>query len=233
MEKNRIEALDGLRGVAALTVVFLHVALVTTHPTGTVWWILNTTPLGIVRAGVAAVWVFFVLSGYVLSRRHFAGTRLVPRSYYPRRAVRLYLPVLASAVIALAARVVPHRAFADSSGFVSSHVPTPRLVPVLRSLSLLTDTDKSLNGPWWSLRWEVLFSILLPLVIFLALRLRRYLAVLGIMCVCVSAVANVYMLGHINAFVSGAVAYLPMFGIGVALAGYEARISGASGMSGV
>jgi uncharacterized membrane protein len=77
---GRVRSLDGLRGVAALIVVVHHALL--TSPTlarvnygavpgsvhGFLWW-MTYTPLHLIWAGPEAVFVFFVLSGFVLFLR--------------------------------------------------------------------------------------------------------------------------------------------------------------------
>ncbi|HEV7949025.1 MAG TPA: acyltransferase family protein, partial [Glaciihabitans sp.] len=65
---TRLNSLDGLRGIAALVVVFYHLSLVArpfldTGHTGDVWWWLTETPLKVFTLGTESVLVFFVLSG--------------------------------------------------------------------------------------------------------------------------------------------------------------------------
>jgi peptidoglycan/LPS O-acetylase OafA/YrhL len=65
----RYTQLDSLRGLAACTVVFCHATNVLPavyDDPGRAWW-LTETPLGLLRAGSAAVDFFFVLSGFVLA----------------------------------------------------------------------------------------------------------------------------------------------------------------------
>jgi peptidoglycan/LPS O-acetylase OafA/YrhL len=75
---HRYEALDGLRGVAALTVMFGHFGLLLN-----LFWLHN---------GLLAVDTFFVMSGFVIA--HSYGERLgsgMPAGeYLYRRVVRLY-----------------------------------------------------------------------------------------------------------------------------------------------
>jgi peptidoglycan/LPS O-acetylase OafA/YrhL len=71
-DARRVNHLDGLRGIAALTVVVFHylsafVPALTPDQTANPYW-LSDTPLAVVFNGPFAVVVFFVLSGFVVSK---------------------------------------------------------------------------------------------------------------------------------------------------------------------
>src|SRR5205814_1190229 len=103
----RARGLDGLRGLAALVVVVHHCLL--TSPTlaraylpghralGPGAAALTYSPLHLFWAGSEAVIVFFVLSGFVLTLA-VSGDRADWLRYYPRRMLRLYVPVVGSVV---------------------------------------------------------------------------------------------------------------------------------------
>src|SRR3954470_23660048 len=105
---NRLPSLDGLRGLAALVVVVHHCAL--TVPalaaqmfgpdnSSPAWW-LAWTPAYLLWAGREAVLVFFVLSGFVLSLPRLSGGKSGRwASYYRKRMVRLYVPVVAAVAL--------------------------------------------------------------------------------------------------------------------------------------
>lgn len=179
----RLRALDGLRGLAALVVVLHHCSLL--HPSvaaiyllgapppepGTPLWVLTGTPLQLLVSGQEAVLVFFALSGLVV-----ALPALRPGfdwfAYLPRRLVRLLLPVAASvllgALIVLATRPDPAR---SSSLWVSASIGSPDPRSVLIDLDLLYGSF-ALNNPLWSLRWELVFSILLGAYVVVGLLAR-------------------------------------------------------------
>lgn len=76
---EKINYLNGLRGVAAINVMIMHffVALApamvygSKYPShfGSLDQIFSTTPLGLIGAGNFSVCIFFVLSGYVLTQK--------------------------------------------------------------------------------------------------------------------------------------------------------------------
>ena len=103
----RFVELDGLRGIAALVVVFHHVLL--TYPAAwAIWsnapdaprsglfWLLEKTPFYLLFSGPAAVMVFFVLSGSVLTSSYTKVDRGDYTSYCPKRLCRIWLPFAAA-----------------------------------------------------------------------------------------------------------------------------------------
>src|SRR5258708_3462952 len=104
----RIAYLESIRGLAALQVLLLHFFgafapdLVVSLPAGaTVAGYIHLSPLYFLWDGYSAVYIFFALSGYVLTRsfeRHLAQ----PPSQILARVFRLGLPALAAALVAAA-----------------------------------------------------------------------------------------------------------------------------------
>jgi peptidoglycan/LPS O-acetylase OafA/YrhL len=237
---RRMSSLDGLRGVAAFVVLIRHSVMLIpsvsdesagSQRKGLVWW-FTYTPLHVLWAGPEAVVVFFVLSGFVLTRaadsRSFSWSR-----YYPSRLLRLYLPVLGAlafgaATIALIPRPALGNGAAWFSGQRFARVTTHGF---LHELILIRGPGR-IDPPLWSLRWEVLFSLLLPLAVYGATR-RPRLALLSAAVLLALPLANTRLSsaqgGHY-------LLYLPMFGIGALMAhNHEAlvavgrRLSGATG----
>jgi len=212
---RRIPSLDGLRGVAALVVVVHHTLLVTPlfsgayfgdSARGVAWWMTHT-PLHLLWAGDEAVLVFFVLSGLVLTLPVVRSARRGWVAYYVRRLPRLYLPVWGSLVLAAGlALAVPRVAVPGTSILDMATDPTPR--GMLRDAFLLVDVT-GLNGPLWSLRYEVFFSLLLPLYVWVAVRARRLSPLLAVLALAAST-AGVRL-------DSGLCTYLPVFALGVLL----------------
>lgn len=215
---SRYSGLDGLRGLAALVVLIHHCALVSpqlsaavdSNGTGSfepwVWW-TTFTPLHLLWAGHEAVYTFFILSGFVLALPFLRDSPPSWATYYPKRLVRIYLPVWASLVIALLmAWTVPRTAGSELSYWVNLHDEPPHVLAdafLLRGAGLL-------NSPLWSLQWEMLFSLLLPIYVIGARKLGSYgpPGLLGIFIL--MAVGNLMR--------SPLLVYMSMFGVGVLMA---------------
>jgi peptidoglycan/LPS O-acetylase OafA/YrhL len=225
---DRLPALDGLRGLAALVVLLSHVveagagtlsatlAIDGADPGGLAHWLLRT-PLAAVWAGPELVIVFFVLSGLVLTRAGLRG-RTPVAAYLAGRAVRLYLPAWLSLLPAAALVVlVPRVGGLDPAGvglWLQGYAHPVGVPEVARDMALVLPDNPglgagTLNGVLWSLRWEVLFSLTLPLLLLAgAARLRRAAPALALGAVLAVALAH----GHPAAM------FLPPFVVGVALA---------------
>jgi peptidoglycan/LPS O-acetylase OafA/YrhL len=121
----RIGYLESIRGLAALQVLLLHFFaafapdLVFALPAGApVAGRIHLSPLYFLYDGYSAVYIFFALSGYVLTRsfeRHLAR----PSSQILARAVRLGLPAIAATLVAAAVMLAfgrPNVAAGELSG---------------------------------------------------------------------------------------------------------------------
>ncbi len=105
---NRVNYLDALRGIGAVQVLLLHFLssfapkLVHAWPAeGTLAAIIRASPLFFLYDGTSAVYMFFTLSGYVLTVG-FAGSIASFGNLVVRRVIRLSVPILASAAFASA-----------------------------------------------------------------------------------------------------------------------------------
>jgi peptidoglycan/LPS O-acetylase OafA/YrhL len=116
---NKINYLEGVRGIAAFIVVLHHFGLAF-YPAhyllknaeahigdGTIEKIMATTPLNFFVNGHMAVSIFFVLSGIVLSNRYFQTKNVeVLRGLAIKRYPRLMLPVLFATIVAYLAKLL-------------------------------------------------------------------------------------------------------------------------------
>ncbi|MGC4048850.1 MAG: acyltransferase [Paludibaculum sp.] len=176
--KNRIPALDGLRGIALLLVLLLHFrAPDLAHP-----W------KGILGLGWVGVQLFFVLSGFLItgilldsrgSTNYFTG-------FWMRRILRifpLYFAALAAFLFVFPTLVVYGDKYLPNQAdriyywmYLNNWVPLPadgRLEHIL--------------GHFWSLAVEEQFYLVWPMVVWL-LPARRLLRFCGVACLLVLAV---------------------------------------------
>jgi peptidoglycan/LPS O-acetylase OafA/YrhL len=177
----RLVELDGLRGLAALSVVFYHWLLVDpSNPGGPVGgsftagmnW-LYATPLGSLVAGPQMVLLFFVLSGMVLSLPRLSGRKVSYRRYLLNRAGRLYPAAWATAALSgVCLLVLPMSVRPGLPWWLSVTLNRPwGAVTSLHFATLVTAFDPSqLDGPMWSLEQELRVSLLLPLLVLLVRR---------------------------------------------------------------
>lgn len=212
---SRLSSLDGLRGLAALAVVVYHCTKIV-EPTlsgtaATVYRGVADSPVKVVFAGTEAVLVFFALSGLVVAlpalRPGFSW-----RAYVGARLVRLYLPVWAALLLAAALiALVPRDPAAVTAGSwlqtASAHTVS---APSLATEATLAQPVYKIDNVLWSLRWELLFSLLLPLFVVVA-RLAGRRAVLAVLLCVAASVAG--RLTDIDALV-----YLPVFLAGTVIA---------------
>jgi peptidoglycan/LPS O-acetylase OafA/YrhL len=180
----RVHYLEGLRGIAACQVVLLHFVTAFLPVTAE----HAAPPFRVLFDGHTAVYVFFLISGAVLTLS-FARGGLWPNQV-ARRIVRLGIPVAAAATIALvllaalpnahveAAKMSGSAWLAmDSSGTATlSHLGREigldslllgyreytLFAPIADRLPLL---EHSLNAPFWSLHLELYGSFLVLLLV--------------------------------------------------------------------
>ncbi|GAB3392186.1 acyltransferase [Humibacter soli] len=189
------------------------------------WWLV-ATPLKIFVAGPEAVLVFFVLSGFVLALPPLKNVGMSHDrarydwwAYYPRRILRLGIPVVAAMALAyVVITVFPHPSgTGDGSWLARQSHPDTSLHNVWTETMLIVDPNHpSIDPPLWSLTWEMWFSLLLPIVVLLALWSRRRPLVLGALFAGVSVWGY---LAHVEA-----AQFLPAFALGAVLGANADRL---------
>ena len=181
------------------------------RPTVGSWpWVLTDTPLHLIWAGTEAVFLFFVLSGFVLTLPAAQGRRLNLQRYYPQRALRLYIPIALGAALALGLiNAVARTVHPGASWWLNAHATTAGVGDAVRIGEAVYGTNY-LNSAYWSLQWEVTFSIALPLFVIAMVRLRLWAPV--------SAAVLIVALVHSTHSSHHSWLYLPMFGLGALMA---------------
>jgi peptidoglycan/LPS O-acetylase OafA/YrhL len=204
-----------------MVVVFHHIYQVarpfiepSTHAwdVGSFWWYVSSTPLKLLSAGSESVLVFFILSGLVVPLPMLGKKGRAWVGFYLSRLIRLYLPVWGSLVFAgILIRMTPHPAAAVTPGsWVARTNSTRAPLGLLFSEAGLLRKSFSNNTVLWSLTWEVVFSLALPLFILVAIAIRRYWLPAGILCVALTFAGKLLD--------SPALLYLPVFFLGTLIA---------------
>jgi peptidoglycan/LPS O-acetylase OafA/YrhL len=218
---QRLPGLDGLRGIAALIVVIFHLSLIAqpyldTNSTGDAWWWMSETPLRLATDGTQAVLVFFVLSGLVVALPALrAGFRNFSwKKYFASRFVRLYVPAWgALAFASILIFCIPRLSSNVTDNYWLSDTNARSVQPLtLLQDATLMKVGNAADNVLWSLRWEIIFSALLPLFVLAAILIRRsWIAFALAMAGCVALT-----IGDPNH--ADAAFYLPVFLMGTLLA---------------
>ncbi|HRD61765.1 MAG TPA: acyltransferase [Nocardioides sp.] len=213
-------ALTAARGVAAIMVVLTHAAFNTGR--------INDGWIGAMLARFDfGVTIFFILSGFLLSRPWFLAKALgvaspSTRHYLWKRALRI-LP-LYWVVVVVALAFDPANQGADWQVWLSNLTLTQLYLPDLLPSSLTQ---------MWSLCTEVAFYLVLPLLclVFIGrapgLRLPRIMAWLGAMSVAgvVWQVIVAQIPGREGHYAQWLPGYLPWFAVGMAFAALSADLA--------
>lgn len=211
---GRIEALDSVRGIAALIVVIHHCFLVKpvysdfffshwkTNASGLVSSIFLYTPARLVWAGYEAVTLFYVLSGLVLALPWIEGRPVGYKKFALRRICRLYIPYVVAIAIAAVLNValMQHAAVSGASRWVNEMTWTNRVnLFVLFDHFAAIGHHATINGVTHTLIWEIRVSLIFPLIIVPIARwgVRGALAVLT--CLLIVIVGMQLLYGNISA----------------------------------
>ena len=170
VEPNRLAGLDGLRGVAALTVVAHH----TFECLGT--FAANGLQTAFLTLGQQCVWLFFVISGVVLTRSALRP-EFRTSTFLISRVVRLYIPTIAAAMFTYLSMVLVSRKAPTGNPWIDGHPRSISLSAIASDFTLVDSTSGNLM-PLWSLKWEVLYSAFLLVFILLA-RTTKWMVIMG------------------------------------------------------
>jgi peptidoglycan/LPS O-acetylase OafA/YrhL len=215
---RRLASLDGLRGLAALSIFVFHGWLYTMpQPSATARSTVGDYAVHELRLGLV---LFFVLSGFLLSRPWFAaalGERRPPSigRYVRTRAAR----ILPAYYVALGGSILLLWGLQGTPGL---RLPPADELPlfVVFGQNLSPGSVMKLNPPMWSLAVEVSFYAVLPLIGWLALRLprrRRSLALVPLALLVVGVIYNWTIAGQglSMTFSKTLAAMLPYFALGM------------------
>jgi peptidoglycan/LPS O-acetylase OafA/YrhL len=215
MPAARNHALDGLRGLAALGVLTLHVWMYTEQPTHDRGDLLSAVA-GELRQGVV---LFFVLSGFLLAGPWVASAldgRRSPRlAAFARRRVARIGPAYWVAMLG---------SFALLAGSGHHYEIGAGQLPVFAvfAQNYVPSTHGRLDPPMWSLVVEVSFYVALPLLGWMLVRAGRRGRMVAACAALVALGLTWTALGHGLAWprtvMTSLPTYLPVFACGIAAA---------------
>jgi len=189
--KQHFDILDGLRGIAALSVVCFHF----------MEWVYSDAGKNFIGHGFLAVDFFFCLSGFVIGYAYDARMNLMGiGEFFKGRIIRLHPLVIFGSIAGLAAFLFdPFGGHPELMGtgkiiliFLSSIFMIPFPAMPDRYFNLF-----SFNAPAWSLFWEYVANIFYALI--LCRLSRRMLLLLTIL----SAAALSFVAYHSGSLVGG------------------------------
>src|ERR1700722_15491374 len=215
-EPKRVEYLDSIRGLAALFVLLCHTVSAFVWP-ASYGFIMNLPFIHILVDGKEAVAMFFVLSGYVLSKPYLSArppnqprTIYLP-TFYLRRFTRIWIPWFAFFLASIVARTYlfssPVIQPAKTSWLASFwQAPMSWHDFFLQCLFLLHDASRQLLVQDWSLGMELKGSVLVSIAVIL-LKRKHSLLTLGLFLLILVFIGTGY--------------YYASFCIGIMIANYE------------
>lgn len=169
-ERKHFKELDSLRGLAAMVVVVFHWIHLWPDEACPKW--LHLAEI-LTPSGRAAVVLFFILSGFVLSLPQVRGREVEYPSYLVKRICRIYLPYLVALVLALGGCSYFHGLNAYDDWFERTWHYAPEWRMVVQHVLLIGEYPSDVyNTAFWSLVQEMRVSIFFPLLCWLILRLR-------------------------------------------------------------
>ncbi len=179
MNNNRLDYIDGIRGIAILLVFFAHLSAgVYPHDIG-----LFKNYTFFIGGGLIGVQLFFALSGYLITKnlinefKNFGNVNL--KLFYLRRFWRLY-PVLLLTCIVYVVYVV---------FFMETRLIIAALGDIIKALTYTTNLpifpkrfpDQEWMSHTWSLSVEEQFYLIWPIILIGLLKLQsKYLTIFSI-----------------------------------------------------
>lgn len=220
---SKINAAESIRGLACVAVVFSHLSLTflpflhnfeSVDSSGVAWidW-LHHSPFGFLYSGTGAVFVFFVLSGYVLSyailRKDDIPLKIKAMSL--KRYPRLAIPAGISCLVAFAILSIP----VDTSNILGNWMQkygasSPTLLNALYEGFLGSFIFGYINTNWvlWTMQIELIGSfVLFALLYIYYINKKLFISVAIISPLPFVIISPVVALG-IYAFVFGIFIYL-------------------------
>ncbi len=156
LQKNDFTYIQLLRGLAASLVVFYHFTGFKEYQDNSLFYIISSN-------GDIGVWIFFAISGYVIS--YSAASRgNNPNSFIINRFLRIYPPYLLAFILAVI--VYNISIFITGKSFYDLvQMDIVDYIGNLLFVSNLFEEPKYINGVFWTLCYEMQFYLFIYLVL--------------------------------------------------------------------
>lgn len=219
---SKINSAESIRGLACLAVVFSHLALTffpylhnfspsTIQSNDFIGWI-HHSPFAFFYSGTAAVFIFFVLSGYILSYAILRKNDVVEKiqSMTLKRYPRLAIPALVSCIIAwivfkLNINTTHTSEWFQRYGKADGQVYNPIYDGLINSFLF---GESTYNWVLWTMQIELLASFAIFLLLFLYIKNKYYFYIFSfILPIVFFPISPLLSLG-IYSFVIGAYIYI-------------------------
>jgi peptidoglycan/LPS O-acetylase OafA/YrhL len=231
---KRIVELDSLRGIAAMIVFINHILIMLPlfldrlNTAGTAVHTITYTPLHVFWAGTEAVYLFFLLSGFVLAIPFFT-TEIRYSAFVVKRIFRLYIPYLVAVTLGITLDLLLSRGGIKglSSWFNEMWTEPVTARILLGHLLMIGNFNVNVfDSPIWSLVQEMRISLVFPILMFSVVRFNWIVNLL--IALFISAVpfkiGHMYHNSQINAY-SITLMYAAMFIAGALLAKHRTVIT--------
>jgi peptidoglycan/LPS O-acetylase OafA/YrhL len=151
--KSRIAYLDGLRGVAILSVFAFHFYGGPDSP---------LAEFGLVKYGKLGVMLFFVISGFVISQTlHVSGS---PKNFAIKRFARLFPAMLLCSTLTFAFSFVSPRTYSST---INNFLPSLTFIdPYVFNTIFRVDSFEWMDPSYWSLFTEMRFYAIAAILYF-------------------------------------------------------------------
>lgn len=206
----RYKELDGLRGIAALSVYFSHLVGVFILNNNSFYNIINHSPLHILWDGESAVNLFFLLSGFVLTLPYLENKNNINlTTFYIKRIFRVYPAFIFSILLCILMKefLFNPLKMGSYSNWINEFwkwnlikLPFNDFVNTFILVGRTFNSDL-FNPVIWTLRVEMIISFVLPFFIFFALRTRFHfnLLILAIFFLIGKNTSGIFYLGIVLA----------------------------------
>ncbi|BCK75487.1 peptidoglycan/LPS O-acetylase OafA/YrhL [Acetobacter aceti NBRC 14818] len=222
-----VKSLDGLRGIAALIVVFHHTLLcfpgtledyktLFSYPVGSFMFWTYLTPLRLLTSGPSMVVLFFVMSGFVLGISFVKNDNFDYFSYIIKRIFRIWFPFSVAIIVSFCFYLLLGGEVPSASYWFNDYTwNDPSTIKTLFHHLIMDGSMTTLDNPMWSLIVEMRQSFIFPFIFYLIFRFG-YLSVFTFVILSFSMIfINRHVFGiHILSSIISSLSYTYMFSFG-------------------